>query len=73
MDVDPSYGQGIYNAELQEPEHSNAGSTALWELPALQVSNLFEYFTSYSNWYFFIIFLHFRGIIILKYVNYQKP
>lgn len=39
LDVDPSYGQGIYNAELQEPEHSNAGSTALWELPALQVSH----------------------------------
>ncbi|XP_060876589.1 nucleolar complex protein 3 homolog isoform X1 [Metopolophium dirhodum] len=36
LDVDPSYGQGIYNAELQEPEHSNAGSTSLWELPALQ-------------------------------------
>ncbi|VVC26140.1 Hypothetical protein CINCED_3A001861 [Cinara cedri] len=36
LDVDPTYGQGIYDAELQEPEHSNAGSTALWELPALQ-------------------------------------
>lgn len=42
LDVDPSYGQGIYNAELQEPEHSNAGSTSLWELPALQVSNFFD-------------------------------
>ncbi|XP_050523958.1 nucleolar complex protein 3 homolog [Daktulosphaira vitifoliae] len=36
LDVDPSYGQGIYDAELQEPEHCNAGSTALWELLALQ-------------------------------------
>jgi len=42
LDVDPSYGQGIYDAELQEPEHSNAGSTALWELPALQVRYLFN-------------------------------
>lgn len=67
LDVDPSYGQGIYNAELQEPEHSNAGSTALWELPALQVSNLFESI--------FSILLNkkiFRDIIILKCVNCQE-
>ncbi|XP_050424907.1 nucleolar complex protein 3 homolog [Adelges cooleyi] len=36
LDVDPSYGQGIYDAELLEPEHCNAGSTALWELATLQ-------------------------------------
>lgn len=50
LDVDPSYGQGIYDAELQEPEHSNAGSTALWELPALQVGHLL-------NLIFFILLL----------------
>uniref|UniRef100_A0A1B6C2B6 Nucleolar complex protein 3 homolog n=1 Tax=Clastoptera arizonana TaxID=38151 RepID=A0A1B6C2B6_9HEMI len=36
LDVDTSVGQGIYNPELDEPEHCNASSTALWELTALQ-------------------------------------
>lgn len=42
MCVCPSCGQGIYNAELQKPEHSNAGIPALWELPALQFGHLLD-------------------------------
>lgn len=34
--MDTSVGQGIYNPELEEPEHCNANSTALWELTALE-------------------------------------
>lgn len=71
LDVDPSYGQGIYDAELLEPEHSNAGSTSLWELSALHVRNLFN--TIYIFRYLFLtIQLFFRGIIIQKYVNCLK-
>ncbi|XKL69442.1 hypothetical protein PGB90_007211 [Kerria lacca] len=36
LDVDSNYGEGIYNAELNEPEYCNAGNTALWELCALR-------------------------------------
>uniref|UniRef100_A0A1B6JVH4 Nucleolar complex protein 3 homolog n=1 Tax=Homalodisca liturata TaxID=320908 RepID=A0A1B6JVH4_9HEMI len=36
LDVDSSLGQGIYNPELEEPEHCNAASSALWELTLLQ-------------------------------------
>lgn len=35
LDVDSSLGQGIYDPFLEEPEHCNASSTALWELTAL--------------------------------------
>lgn len=38
LDVDPSVGQGVYNPELEEPEHCHAASSALWELTLLQVS-----------------------------------
>uniref|UniRef100_A0A1B6LK40 CCAAT-binding factor domain-containing protein n=1 Tax=Graphocephala atropunctata TaxID=36148 RepID=A0A1B6LK40_9HEMI len=36
LDVDSSLGQGIYSPELEEPEHCNAASSALWELTLLQ-------------------------------------
>lgn len=36
LDVESTYGQGVYHPELNEPEYSNAGNTALWELCALQ-------------------------------------
>ncbi len=35
LDLDTSAGSGIFLAELEEPEHCNAGSTALWELHSL--------------------------------------
>lgn len=73
LDIDPLYGQGIYDAELQEPEHSNASSTALWELPALQVSKCFQ-FMMFHNYFIniFLFLLFIRDIIILKCVNCQK-
>lgn len=40
LDVDSSLGQGIYDPFLEEPEHCNASSTALWELAALHVSTV---------------------------------
>ena len=30
-------GSGVFLPELDDPEHCNAHSTALWELPYLQV------------------------------------
>ncbi|KAI9564697.1 hypothetical protein GHT06_008438 [Daphnia sinensis] len=35
LDLDTSSGSGTFLAELEEPEHCNAGSTALWELHLL--------------------------------------
>lgn len=35
LDLDTSSGSGTFLAELEEPEHCNAGSTALWELHSL--------------------------------------
>lgn len=35
LDLDASSGKGTFLAELEEPEHCNAGSTALWELHLL--------------------------------------
>ncbi|KAJ1531012.1 hypothetical protein ONE63_005844 [Megalurothrips usitatus] len=36
LDVDKSFGQGIYDPLLQEPEYCNAGNSTLWELSLLQ-------------------------------------
>ncbi|KAG7190130.1 hypothetical protein KM043_006263 [Ampulex compressa] len=36
LDTDSSTGDGVYQPELEEPEHCNASCTALWELVALQ-------------------------------------
>jgi len=35
FDIDSTAGSGVFLAELEEPEHCNAGSTALWELHTL--------------------------------------
>ncbi|VEN58187.1 unnamed protein product [Callosobruchus maculatus] len=35
LDLDPSIGEGQYQAEIDDPEYSNAASTALYELTAL--------------------------------------
>jgi len=35
LDIDSTAGSGSFLAELGEPEHCNAGSTALWELHSL--------------------------------------
>ena len=35
LDLDSASGSGSFLPELEEPEHCNAGSTALWELHAL--------------------------------------
>ncbi len=35
LDLDTTSGSGTFLAELEEPEHCNAGSTALWELHSL--------------------------------------
>lgn len=42
LDAGPQYKQGIYDAKVQEPEHSNGGNPALRELPALQVGHLLD-------------------------------
>ncbi|XP_054260886.1 nucleolar complex protein 3 homolog [Macrosteles quadrilineatus] len=55
LDVDPTLGQGVYNPELEEPEHCNPASTALWELSLLQrhyhptVRNLAQHIVSSEN------------------------
>ncbi|XP_075222078.1 nucleolar complex protein 3 isoform X2 [Lycorma delicatula] len=36
LELDSSVGQGVYLPELQDPEHCNAASTALYELTALR-------------------------------------
>ncbi|XP_034935770.1 nucleolar complex protein 3 homolog [Chelonus insularis] len=36
LDTDSNVGDGCYQPELEEPEHSNASCAALWELAALQ-------------------------------------
>ncbi|CAH1955437.1 unnamed protein product [Acanthoscelides obtectus] len=35
LDLDPSIGEGQYQAEIDDPEYSNAASTALYEIIAL--------------------------------------
>ncbi|CAH0385163.1 unnamed protein product [Bemisia tabaci] len=35
LDVETTFGQGVYHPELKEPDFSNASSTAMWELTAL--------------------------------------
>lgn len=37
LEVDSSFGRGIYDPEMDEPEYCNAENTALWELSALTV------------------------------------
>jgi len=37
LDCDASFGRGVYQPELEEPEYCNAGASAVWELLALQV------------------------------------
>lgn len=37
LDVETTFGQGVYHPELKEPDFSNASSTAMWELTALMV------------------------------------
>lgn len=36
MDTDASFGKGVYQPELEEPEFCNAGASALYELLPLQ-------------------------------------
>lgn len=56
LDVESTYGQGVYHPELNEPEYSNAGNTALWELCALQVTLILKLFV----WNKRIIYFYFN-------------
>ena len=38
LDPDPEGCPGVFQPEVSDPEHSNAGSTAVWELHHLTVS-----------------------------------